>query len=229
MHRITTRELGSKNDGGATPKNDVNPGRNNSPLNECEAVEKLLFHVKHHLLTLRRHWIFSGWLLLGACGYSPMYGGSKPTAQLAVTASAHRVPEVDAVEAALEGARSELSRRGVLASGTAYPRLVIEVMRVDESASSIAARRQNPQVPFTPESRGTRVAVTLRGWIEESPGKSHTRDSGDVRRVEFFEYGSDARIDAARYSDAIRIAARAAGRATARRVLGDVEPTDEPF
>ena len=186
-------------------------------------MENLLFHVKHSHLTYRVSWIFLFLSSAAACGYAPKYGSGRE-ARLSVSPSPHRVAELDVVDATLDGARSELSRAGALSPGAGYPRLVIEVVRSDEVSTGIAL---SPDAG--PLARGSGVAVVARGWVIPAPGASSERDTGDIRRIEHVSSHTDPRFDAAHYREALRVAAKAAGRALARRVLGEPEPADEPL
>lgn len=117
----------------------------------------------------------------------------------------------------MAGARRELGRAGALKS-SGYPRLVVELVRVDETSAGIAA------VADQPAARGSRVAVVVRGWVESSEGAAE-RDTGDVRREERVATAGVG-PDTQRNVQAVREAARAAGEAVARRVLGEPEPSD---
>jgi hypothetical protein len=103
-----------------------------------------------------------------------------------------------------------------------YPRLVLELVRVDESSSGIAAI-----APDDPRARGSLVGVVARGWVEDAPGSARSRETGDIRRVARFSAGAEVANDAMRYDEALRAAARDVGRAIARRVLGEPEPQIE--
>jgi hypothetical protein len=104
---------------------------------------------------------------------------------------------------------------------------VVELVRVDELSSGIAATPDSSSTQI-PLARGSGVAVVGRAWVEVAPTEM-SRDTGDVRRVEYFSTSGDARIDAMRYSRALESGGRRVGRALARRVLGDPEPPDEPL
>jgi hypothetical protein len=174
----------------------------------------------------RAYWGFVlavGWV---GCGYAPAYGGERPAERLAVVAAPHQIPELEVVHATLSGTRAELSAAGVLAPGEAAPRVVVELVRVDERSSGVAATTlAGAELPL---ARGSTVGAVGRAWVEESAGGTGAaRDTGDVRRVEHFATSGDPRIDAMRHSRALESAGRRLGRALARRVLGDPEPLDE--
>jgi len=121
----------------------------------------------------------------------------------------------------LAGARQELSRAGVLQPGDEYPRFVVQVLRIDEESSGIMAPDD------VPRARGSAVGVVARAWVEDQPGSERTRDSGDLRRIEWVSSGATPGDDALRHSSALRVAGRRLGQSLARRVLGEPEPALE--
>lgn len=149
----------------------------------------------------------------GACGYRPVHGGAAPS-RLSLAAAPGLAPDTEATGAALAGARAELGREGVLDSPTGYPRLVIELVRVDTAAAAIAADGDLPL------GRGAMVTVVVRGWVEDSVGSSPTRVTGDLRRAVVAPEGAGIAEAAGVRRDAARRAGEAAGRAVARHVLG---------
>jgi hypothetical protein len=166
-----------------------------------------------------------GSLLLGltSCGYRAVYGGADPEQRLAVVASPSRVPNAGALQAVLAGARSELGRAGVLRGGDGYPRLVVDVLRVDEVGTGIAATGDLPL------ARGAAVAVVGRAWVEPGPDAPSERDTGDTRRSERVTAGSSAAADRLLHDEALDAAGRRLGRALAQRVMGEPTPADEPL
>jgi hypothetical protein len=181
-----------------------------------------MFPVKRVRRIVATSLVFGG-LVGGAssCGYRAVYGGDDPEERLAVVAAPSRVPDARAVQAVLAGARSELGRAGVLRGGEGYPRLVVEVVRVDEVGTGIAA----PDDP--PQARGEAVAVVGRGWVEPSPEGDPERDTGDTRRSERITVGQSAVADQMLHDEALAAAGRRLGRALAQRVLGEPVPADE--
>jgi hypothetical protein len=186
-------------------------------------VEKLLFPVKQGHVIAWSAWLFWLGVAQSACGYAPVYGGARPAQRLSVVAAAPSIPQTDLVHETLAGAREELSRAGILQPGSSHPRLVIQLLRVDEGSSGIAA------VGEAPVARGSTAGVVGRAWVEVSAGGDRVRDSGDLRRVEWISSGARAADDATRYDGALRIAARRLGRSLARRILGEPEPALEPM
>jgi len=182
----------------------------------------MLFPVK-----LARFGSFVGWAAAScaicSCGYHSAYLAEPRAERLTVGAASFTAPSLPAVEAALAGVRAELSQAGALQPGSGYPRLMVEVVRVDELAAGIQASGGLPL------ARGSNVGVTARAWVLEAPERPATRDTGDVRRVETVSQGSDVLMGSEAFSEATRAAARQVGRALARRVLGLAEPSLEPM
>ncbi len=184
-------------------------------------VERLLFPVKPLALFVLVASAFAG------CGYHAEYAGDRPAERLSVEAAPAKAPSAQALAALLAGARAELSRAGVLASGQGYPKLRIELLRVDEAASGIGARGVGGA--SLPLARGSAVGVVARAWVEDAPGSAPSRDTGDLRRVERYATQIDPRTESLRNDEAVRAAARRAGAALARRVLGEPGPGIEPM
>lgn len=183
-------------------------------------------------------------LLCPACGYHAVYGGADGERMHVVLA---RSVVADAVAAGevVSGVREELAREGALAAGDGYPRVEVEVTRIDEASDAIAAgtggqRDQGGQVPV---ARATDVGVVARAWLMRSAGGAEERDTGDVRALvlEGATRANDetggavaapSAVDALRHDDAVRAAARLAGIRLARRILGrpapEVDSLDDP-
>ena len=177
-------------------------------------MDSLLFPVK----------LTACFVLIGAvagCGYHPVYGGAPPSVRLAVVSATNKVAEPVAIDAALDGARATLASEAALDSGSGYPRLVVEVLRIDEVGRGLFAE---PGATQPVGSRGAGIAVTVRGIVQPAPGSAAARDSGDIRRSVTYAHRNDARFDALSRREAVRAAAYEAGRALARRVLGEPEP-----
>lgn len=183
-------------------------------------MEIVLFPVKLGL---------SGMLALAVtgCGYHAAYGGDPPAYRVTVSGAALHAPFPEALQAALSGARAELGKAGVLDSGSGYPRLVVELVRVDEIPSGIV---RTPTARGTlPLARSTAIGVVLHGYVLERDGAPPTRDTGDVRRVETIAEAPDVAHAGALADDALAVAGRAAGEAVARRALGIAEPGVSPL
>jgi hypothetical protein len=163
-------------------------------------------------------------LILGlGCGYRPAYAPPGNGERLAVVPAPPLVGEVGAIEGAMAGARDELARAGRLRGGRGYPRLVIEVVRLEEVATGLVADGD------TARARGTAVAVVGRAWIESGPDAVRQRDTGDMQRVQRYAPEADLRVEGVRYDQAVGSAAHELGRALALRVLGHPTPPMQPL
>jgi hypothetical protein len=159
---------------------------------------------------------------LGAagCGYEPVYAAAAPEQSLALAALPGRVPRVELTQTALQGARAELAAAGVLRPSGGYPRMLLELLRVDELSSGIAARARGDGEEL-PLARGMALGVVGRAWVLTSADAEPLRDTGDVRRVESVAAQASPLLDAVARDDAAHAAARQLGQALARRVLGE--------
>ncbi len=175
----------------------------------------------------------------GGCGYRPLYATGCENERFAVVGASPLVADAAVVAEVQAGARAELARAGALRGGGGYPRVVIEVLRVDAASEGISAVPGGsrgttvgslpivPGGPASPLARGTRVGVLARGWIERGPGGAKERDTGDVRTADVMQVEGDARLEALRLDDASRAAARRLGGRLARRLLGEPEAPDD--
>ena len=185
-------------------------------------VNKVLFPVKLARFTA----CVLAIALAAACGYRAANDAADaPAGGYSLAAAPSRAPQLDVLAAVVAGARVELSREGALRGGSTYPRVVVELVRVDEVAAGIAATDVDGVA--LPLARASSVGVTARAWVEERAGGVPSRDSGDVRRVETVAQSGEVLASQTAQEDAARAAARRAGAAVARRVLGLVEPGSE--
>ncbi len=163
------------------------------------------------------------WVVLAsACGYRSLYAHTEGE-RLAVQVGQVMIPETLAAQSVASGVRAELSAAGMLASGGAAPKLIVDVLRVDESSRAIHAQRDANQ----PLAAGMSIAVTARGRVFQAGSPEPQLDTGDVRRAVQVSGAADPRTDSAAYDEAVRDAAERAGRAVARAALGIPEPSDE--
>jgi hypothetical protein len=176
--------------------------------------------------------------LLAACGYRPLYAGAQGEERLAVTGVTPLVADASVVAEVEAGVRAGLARAALLRGGGGYPRVVVEVLRIDTQSEGIAAvpGGVRPEVggasvdaagPLRPLARGTRVGVLARAWLERSQGGPKERQTGDLRAVDVMQVEADARVEALRLDDTSRAAARRLGERLARRVLGEPDAPDD--
>jgi hypothetical protein len=174
--------------------------------------------------TSGRNWLraraWAGALLwcLSGCGYGPVYGASGGPRYEVVTGRV-ATSSFEAVQDAAAGLRSELGPAGALGSG--YPRVVVEVLRVDER--SIGVRSTGNTEPL---ARGSEIAVVGRAYVLERADAAPSRDTGDMSRAAQFAAGTTPAADAASRSRAVRDAARSLGKALGRALLGLPEPAE---
>jgi hypothetical protein len=212
-----------------------------APLNGWSDVDRLLFPVKlgpevqdvnqesvtpglgETLWPVGRKRLLAGtlagalaWCLSG-CGYQAVYGSSGGS-RYDVVAGRVATSSFEVVEAATAGVRSELAPAGALGSG--YPRVVVEIVRIDER--SIGVR----DGVTSPLARGSELVVVGRAHVQERADAPPTRDTGDLSRAAQYAAGTTPSADAAARSRALRDAARSLGKALGRAVLGLPEPAE---
>jgi hypothetical protein len=183
--------------------------------------------------------VFGAMLGLGGCGYRPLYAGERGDDRFSVVGASPLVADASVVAEVQAGLRAGLARAGALRSGASYPRVVVEVLRIDvvsEGVSAVPGGTPGPNVgglPLSPGgaplplARGTRIGVLARAWVERAGGASKERDTGDLRTADVMQVEADARLEALRLDDASRAAARRLGERLARRVLGEPDATDD--
>jgi hypothetical protein len=187
---------------------------------------------------LFRSGIFS-LLALASCGYRPLYAGDRASERFSVVAAQALVADASVVSEVHAGVRSGLARGGALRGGNDYPRVVVEVLRIDAASEGVQAVPGGtrgatvgglpiaPGGPLAPLARGTRIGVLARAWVERTPGGAHERETGDLRAVDVMQTEADARLEAFRLDDASRAVARRLGERLARRVLGEPDAPDD--
>jgi hypothetical protein len=157
---------------------------------------------------------------LSACGYQPLYTPSA-SSTISVGVGQMLIPEPLAAQAAVSGARAELASAGRLSAGDAFPRLALDMLRVDEVSRGIHVQSG------VPVAGGMGVAVVVRGRLLAAEGRDPVLDTGDVRRAVALTGDADPRADSASFDQALRSAAERAGHAAARISMGIPEPNDE--
>lgn len=208
-----------------------------SGVNNCSVVHKLGFLVKLKSQRGSPRQGFGGQfvglaisaaLWIPGCGYHPAYGGQRPDARLSISVAPSRAPESGALAGIVSGLRAELSRAGVLNSRHDYPRVVVELVRVEERGTAQTLARDPSGAGELPIAGGALVGVTARAWVQYANGQV-VRDTGDVRRTAAFRSQMDPGFDSAQREAALGNAARAVGEALGRRVMGEVEVAQEPM
>ncbi|HEX7604570.1 MAG TPA: hypothetical protein VF316_23290 [Polyangiaceae bacterium] len=159
--------------------------------------------------------------LLASCGYRPLYGGAPPRA-LHVHLSRVAVADTVVATEVERGAREALAREGALLAGDGYPRLEIEVLRIDETSEGVAT------TPFiTPQARGTRLGVLARAYVQAREGAPAEADTGDMRTSDLVTSPlGDPKAELFGREDTLRAVARRLGQKLAGRAMGHPVPSE---
>lgn len=155
---------------------------------------------------------------VAGCGYQPVYS-SQSGRHYEVVAGHYATSSFEAVQVATAGVRSELGAAQALGSG--FPRVVVEVLRVDERSIGVGSADGE-----RPLARGSEIVVVGRAQVFQSEGAAVVVDTGDLSRAAQFASGASPSADAARRARAVRDAARTLGKALGRAVLGLPEPAE---
>ncbi len=161
-------------------------------------------------------------LVLASCGYAPLYAGNDG-AKLHVHLHRSLVPDAAASDEVVSGAREQLAREGALAPGDGFPRVEIEVLRIDATSDAVSA----PKGSDVPVARGVEVALVARAWIVRADGAEPEHDTGDVRARDLVATQAVPRADLFAHGDATRAVARRVGQRLALKVLGHPIVVDE--
>jgi hypothetical protein len=168
-----------------------------------------------------------------------LYAGERGDDRFTVIGASPLVADASVVAEVQAGLRAGLARAGALRGGTSYPRVVVEVLRIDVVSegvavvpgampgTSIGGLPLSPAGAPLPLARGTRIGVLARAWVERGEGATKERDTGDLRTADVMQVEVDARLEALRLDDASRAAARRLGERLARRVLGEPDAPDD--
>ncbi len=151
-------------------------------------------------------------LVSAACGYQSVAGAGT---DWKVALHEVRAPHPDAAQAARTGLIDAVSEAAPQPGATVQ----LDLLRVDEVASGARAAGN------TVRATGSLVRVTVRAQLLSKTGKL-LRDSGDISRTEALgdRLGAEDHLG---FQQAVRVAARRAGHAAGRRLLGNAVPEDE--
>lgn len=152
-----------------------------------------------------------------SCGYRPVHSQGRPAS---LSVSMVSAPDMAVATSLSEGVKLSLLRHGALrASG--YPRVEVELLRLDETSAGIASVNENPR------ARGTSLGLVARARIVAEPGTLPVQDTGDVRVVETLGVGDSATSDQTRRGDFLRVLARRLGEKLGLMLLGYPSVRDE--
>jgi hypothetical protein len=171
---------------------------------------------------------------LVSCGYQPAHEVlAGPAGGFSVAAAPARVADAQVIEGAVLGARLALSRMGLLGEQV-FPRLRVEVLRLDESSGGIrsgtlASADAGPELAGgrAPLARGTTLTLVGRAHVEPSDGAAPAAETGEISVSAVFAAEGDARLDALRRDDMSRELGLRLGMELAGRILGYPTPRGE--
>lgn len=157
------------------------------------------------------------------CGYRPLaaHGANGANQRLSVVAGSRTVPSARAQDALVAATAGRLAEAGELAGGTGYPRLEVELVRLDETAEALAPSGGRPL------ARGLRITALGRARVIRAAGEEPAFDTGDMSAHAFVTAGGSAEASLVLRDEAATLAARALGRRLGERVLGLPSPSDE--
>lgn len=156
-------------------------------------------------------------LALLGCGYTPVHSTAPSAPRLGVVLTDVHTGDAVMLEALRFGASQALAARGMLRSDTAYPRLELEMLRLDRISEGVAERGG------VPLARAFRIVVTGRARVAVGVNQ-YAEDTGDVSVAEVRAASVGAQelmLDA----DGNRAVAQKLGRTLTQKILG--EPTVE--
>ncbi len=163
-------------------------------------------------------------LVLPACGYRPIAGYERSGAEgprLHVVFGPRTVPAARAHDALVGAVSSRLAEARELAGGAGYPRLEVELVRIDETAEGLSSAGD------VPLSRGLRITVVGRARVLRGPNEAAAFDTGDVSAHVTLSSSGPAPQALVLREEATMGAARLLGRRLAERALGLPSPSDE--
>jgi hypothetical protein len=160
--------------------------------------------------------------VLSACGYVPVHTVHAESEKLAVAIVSVQAGDAGTLEALRSGVTQGLTERGMLRAGSDYPRVEVELVRIDRMAEGAAASPGSTGAL----ARAFRVVVTGRAWVAKDKD-THVDETGELREdvVRAAEQGqSEALADI----DSVRFVSQALGRKLARKIQGEPSVEGSP-
>jgi hypothetical protein len=168
------------------------------------------------------------WAALGltmvACGYAPVHGVPRDVPRLGVVLADAHAGDAATGEALRLGAMQGLAARGLARAGEAYPRLELELLRIDRVPEGLA--EVSTERGRQPLARAFRVVLTGRAWVAISE-RERTEETGDLS-VEIVRVAGRGAEELALDSDSIRLSAQKLGRALAQKIQGEPSVESSP-
>jgi hypothetical protein len=155
------------------------------------------------------------WGVLGsACGYQSIRGQAENRGTLAIAAVGQRSAEPRVDAAVLSGVGLALSQEGLLRAGQGYPRVEVEILRVERFSGAVALSAEGK-----PLARSIGMAVLGRAWVALQDG-SRVEETGDVREEAYRAAGTLGAAEIQNDEEALQAVATRLGKKMGARVLG---------
>jgi len=157
------------------------------------------------------------------CGYGTLasHGASAGGPRLFVAHGEATTPSARTADALVAAVSGRLAEASELRGGEGFPRVEVDLVRVDETVEALAAAGN------TPLSRGLRITVVGRARVLRAPGEPPALDTGDMSAHVTVTAGGTSASALVLRDEASAGAARLLGRRLAERVLGLPSPSDE--
>jgi hypothetical protein len=161
----------------------------------------------------------ASWLAL-SCGYHALRGGAAGERYVVVLGTSYVADSTVASEV-LAGTMRALSRGDRLGYRGEYPRVEVDILRVDEVADGVVG------AAGAPRARGMRFSVLGRARVRASANEETSFDTGDLRAV-VVASSDGPLVDAAWSRDrSLRAAAHRLGEKLGARVMGDPSVSED--
>lgn len=179
-------------------------------------------------MVFRAGFLAVSWLvvvaLVSGCGYRALAshdgtGGAGP--RLFVAHGPTVVPSARSADALVAAVSGRLAEANELRGGDGYPRVEVDLVRIDETVEGLASTGSSPI------SQGLRVTVVGRARVVRAKGEASALETGDMSAHVTVTSGGTSASALVLRDEASVGAARILGRRLAERVLGLPAPSDE--
>jgi hypothetical protein len=149
-----------------------------------------------------------------SCGYQPIRAQAETRGALSVTAVGQRSAEPQVDAAVLAGVGLALSQEGLLRNGNAYPRIEVELLRIERLSGAVGLSADD-----RPRARSIGMAVLARAWVA-LPDGTHVEDTGDVREEGYRAAAARGAGEIQSDEEALQAVALRLGKKLGARILG---------
>lgn len=154
------------------------------------------------------------------CGYHSLKNNA-PGERVGVVLTKNFTSSTRVGTEVVRGTMSALAKEGLLREGRGYPRIEVEVLRIDEAPTGIEG------LAGAPSARGHEIAVIVRGVLRTEEGGPAYRDTGDIRAQAFVAREQTVSVAEATIDASTLAAARRAGRLLGESVVGHPIASEE--